>query len=148
MTKSFTLTFCMPFILMGARYYYSRKVILNYLDCALHTDMADIEAYYMKPTGKGFYTYALKSLVHPKIILSLLNLTLFRTCMIFHLLCKKKSSQRKRLGRDRLSHCLFSLHIFSFRSEYEIFHFCVCYPVNEAFLLNITICIYIYLYNM
>lgn len=55
MTKSFTLTFCAPFILMGARYYYSRKVILNYLDCALHTDMADIEAYYMKPTGKASF---------------------------------------------------------------------------------------------
>jgi len=51
-TKSFTLTCCAPFILMGARYYYSRKVILSYLDCALHTDMADIEAYYMKPAGK------------------------------------------------------------------------------------------------
>ena len=51
-TKSFALTCCAPFILMGARYCYSRKVILGYLDCALHTDMADIEAYYMKPTGK------------------------------------------------------------------------------------------------
>ena len=51
-TKSFALTCCAPFILMGARYYYSRKVILSYLECALHTDMADIEAYYMKPTGK------------------------------------------------------------------------------------------------
>lgn len=37
---------------MGARYYYSWKVIQNYLDCALHTDMADIDAYYMTPTGK------------------------------------------------------------------------------------------------
>lgn len=52
MTKSVMLTCCAPLILMGARYYYSRKVIQNYLDCALHTDMADIEAYYMKPTGK------------------------------------------------------------------------------------------------
>lgn len=52
MTKSVTLTCCAPLILMGARYYYSRKVIQNYLDCALNTDMADIEAYYMKPTGK------------------------------------------------------------------------------------------------
>lgn len=51
-TKSITLTCCAPFILMGARYYYSSKVIHNYLDYALHTDMADIEAYYMKPTGK------------------------------------------------------------------------------------------------
>ncbi|XP_036002234.1 N-acetylaspartate synthetase [Fundulus heteroclitus] len=51
-TKSVTLTCCAPLILMGARYYYSRKVIQSYLDCALHTDMADIEAYYMKPTGK------------------------------------------------------------------------------------------------
>lgn len=52
MTKSVTLTCCAPLFLMGARYYYSRKVIQNYLDCALHTDMADIEAYYMTPTGK------------------------------------------------------------------------------------------------
>ncbi|KAI3375728.1 hypothetical protein L3Q82_004030 [Scortum barcoo] len=37
-------------LLTGARYYYSRKVIQSYLDCALHTDMADIEAYYMTPT--------------------------------------------------------------------------------------------------
>lgn len=51
-TKSVTLTCCAPLILMGARYYYSRKVIQGYLDCALHTDMADIEAYYMTPTGK------------------------------------------------------------------------------------------------
>ena len=52
MTKSVTLTCCAPLILMGARYYYSRKVIHGYLDCALHTDMADIEAYYMTPAGK------------------------------------------------------------------------------------------------
>lgn len=64
MTKSLTLTCCAPLILMGARYYYSRKVIQNYLDCALHTDMADIDAYYMKPTGKRqgthhcFHTHA------------------------------------------------------------------------------------------
>ncbi|KAG7330422.1 hypothetical protein KOW79_006644 [Hemibagrus wyckioides] len=59
MTKSFMLTCCTPFILMGARYYYSRRVILNYLDCALHTDMADIEAYYMKPTGSCFWVAVL-----------------------------------------------------------------------------------------
>lgn len=53
MTKSVTLTCCAPIILMGARYYFSRKVIQSYLDCALHTDMADIEDYYMKPTGKS-----------------------------------------------------------------------------------------------
>lgn len=52
MTKSVTLTCCAPLILVGARYYYSRKVIQSYLDCALHTDMADIETYYMTPTGK------------------------------------------------------------------------------------------------
>lgn len=51
-TKSVTLTCCAPLILMGARYYYSWKVIHSYLDCALQTDMADIEAYYMTPTGK------------------------------------------------------------------------------------------------
>lgn len=51
-TKSLALTCCTPFLLIGARYYYSRKVILGYLDCALHTDMADIEAYYMKPAGE------------------------------------------------------------------------------------------------
>ncbi|TRY87669.1 hypothetical protein DNTS_013616, partial [Danionella cerebrum] len=58
MTKSFTLTFCAPFILMGARYHYSRKVILSYLDCALHTDMADIEAYYMKPSANGVLSHS------------------------------------------------------------------------------------------
>ncbi|KAG1944535.1 N-acetylaspartate synthetase [Pimephales promelas] len=63
MTKSFTLTFCAPFILMGARYYYSRKVILEYLDCALHTDMADIEEYYMKPTGSCFWVAVLQGQV-------------------------------------------------------------------------------------
>ncbi|KAA0723158.1 N-acetylaspartate synthetase [Triplophysa tibetana] len=63
MTKSFTLTFCMPFILMGARYYYSRKVILNYLECALHTDMADIDGYYMKPTGSDFWVAVLQGQV-------------------------------------------------------------------------------------
>lgn len=57
-TKSVTLTCCAPLFLMGARYYYSRKVIQNYLDCALHTDMADIEAYYMTPTGKMERKYA------------------------------------------------------------------------------------------
>ncbi|XP_053716728.1 N-acetylaspartate synthetase [Synchiropus splendidus] len=55
MTKSFTLTCCAPIILMGARYYYSKKVIHNYLDCALHSDMADIEAYYMRPSGSSFW---------------------------------------------------------------------------------------------
>uniref|UniRef100_G3UU05 N-acetyltransferase 8 like n=1 Tax=Meleagris gallopavo TaxID=9103 RepID=G3UU05_MELGA len=48
-TKSFLLTCCLPIFLMGMRYYFSRKVILHYLDCALHTDMSDIEQYYMKP---------------------------------------------------------------------------------------------------
>lgn len=63
MTKSLTLAFCTPFILMGARYYYSRNVIFNYLDCALHTDMADIEAYYMKPTGSCFWVAVLQGQV-------------------------------------------------------------------------------------
>ncbi|XP_056156747.1 N-acetylaspartate synthetase [Lampris incognitus] len=63
MTKSVALTCCTPFILMGARYYYSRKVIHTYLDCALHTDMADIEAYYMKPTGSCFWVAVLEGRV-------------------------------------------------------------------------------------
>uniref|UniRef100_A0A1A8FSG0 N-acetylaspartate synthetase n=1 Tax=Nothobranchius korthausae TaxID=1143690 RepID=A0A1A8FSG0_9TELE len=58
-TNSVTLTCCAPFVLMGARYYYSRKVIQSYLDCALHTDMADIEAYYMRPTGSCFWVAVL-----------------------------------------------------------------------------------------
>ncbi|XP_061566012.1 N-acetylaspartate synthetase [Cololabis saira] len=58
-TKSVTLTCCAPLILMGARYYYSRKVIQSYLDYALHTDMDDIEAYYMKPTGSCFWVAVL-----------------------------------------------------------------------------------------
>ncbi|XP_042314507.1 N-acetylaspartate synthetase isoform X2 [Sceloporus undulatus] len=47
-TKSLLLTCCLPIFLMGMRYYFSRKVILNYLKCALNTDMSDIEQYYMK----------------------------------------------------------------------------------------------------
>lgn len=58
-TKSVTLTCCAPLLLMGARYYYSSKVIHNYLDYALHTDMADIDAYYMKPTGSCFWVAVL-----------------------------------------------------------------------------------------
>ncbi|KAK9524855.1 hypothetical protein VZT92_017220 [Zoarces viviparus] len=58
-TKSVTLTCCAPLILMGARFYYSRTVIHSYLDCALHTDMADIEAYYMTPTGSCFWVAVL-----------------------------------------------------------------------------------------
>uniref|UniRef100_A0A8C0UXM9 Uncharacterized protein n=1 Tax=Cyanistes caeruleus TaxID=156563 RepID=A0A8C0UXM9_CYACU len=54
-TKSFLLTCCLPIFLMGMRYYFSRKVILHYLDCALHTDMSDIEQYYMKPPGTHPY---------------------------------------------------------------------------------------------
>ncbi|XP_048827299.1 N-acetylaspartate synthetase isoform X1 [Brienomyrus brachyistius] len=58
-TKSFTLTCGVPFILLGARYYFSRKVILAYLDCVLHTDMADIEEYYIKPAGSSFWVAVL-----------------------------------------------------------------------------------------
>ncbi|XP_009575640.1 PREDICTED: N-acetylaspartate synthetase-like [Fulmarus glacialis] len=55
-TKSFLL---LPIFLMGMRYYFSRKVILHYLDCALHTDMSDIEQYYMKPPGSCFWVAVL-----------------------------------------------------------------------------------------
>lgn len=51
-TRSLLLTCLVPAGLLGLRYYYSRKVVLAYLDCALHTDMADIEQYYMKPPGE------------------------------------------------------------------------------------------------
>ncbi|XP_077202046.1 N-acetylaspartate synthetase isoform X3 [Paroedura picta] len=47
-TKSLLVTCCLPIFLMGMRYYFSRKVILSYLECALNTDMSDIEQYYMK----------------------------------------------------------------------------------------------------
>ncbi|XP_037685181.1 N-acetylaspartate synthetase isoform X2 [Choloepus didactylus] len=50
-TRSLLLTSLVPAALLGLRYYYSRKVVLAYLDCALHSDMADIERYYMKPPG-------------------------------------------------------------------------------------------------
>ncbi|CAN9509289.1 unnamed protein product [Ophioblennius macclurei] len=58
-TKSVALTCCTPLLLMGARYFYSRKVIHGYLDCALHTDMADIQAYYMTPAGSCFWVAVL-----------------------------------------------------------------------------------------
>ncbi|XP_020661590.3 N-acetylaspartate synthetase isoform X2 [Pogona vitticeps] len=51
-TNSLLLTCCLPIFLMGMRYYFSRKVILNYLECALNTDMSDIEQYYMKSPGE------------------------------------------------------------------------------------------------
>ncbi|XP_073198835.1 N-acetylaspartate synthetase isoform X3 [Lepidochelys kempii] len=58
-TKSLLLTCCLPIFLMGMRYYFSRKVILSYLECALHTDMSDIENYYMKPPGSCFWVAVL-----------------------------------------------------------------------------------------
>ncbi|XP_054840161.1 N-acetylaspartate synthetase [Eublepharis macularius] len=54
-TKSLLLTCCLPIFLMGMRYFFSRKVILSYLECALNTDMSDIEQYYMKPPGSCFW---------------------------------------------------------------------------------------------
>lgn len=53
LTRSLLLTALVTAALLGLRYYYSRKVVLAYLDCALHTDMADIEQYYMKPPGES-----------------------------------------------------------------------------------------------
>lgn len=53
LTRSLLLTCLVPAGLLALRYYYSRKVVLAYLDCALHTDMADIEQYYMKPPGEA-----------------------------------------------------------------------------------------------
>ncbi|XP_004624744.1 N-acetylaspartate synthetase, partial [Octodon degus] len=58
-TRSLLLTCLVPVVLLALRYYYSRKVILAYLDCALHTDMADIEQYYMKPPGSCFWVAVL-----------------------------------------------------------------------------------------
>ncbi|XP_060092274.1 N-acetylaspartate synthetase [Heteronotia binoei] len=54
-TKSLLVTCCLPIFLMGMRYYFSRKVILSYLECALNTDMSDIEQYYMKSPGSCFW---------------------------------------------------------------------------------------------
>ncbi|XP_004715164.1 N-acetylaspartate synthetase [Echinops telfairi] len=58
-SRSLVLTCLVPAGLLGLRYYYSRKVILAYLECALHTDMADIEQYYMKPPGSCFWVAVL-----------------------------------------------------------------------------------------
>ncbi|XP_078287893.1 N-acetylaspartate synthetase isoform X3 [Rhinoraja longicauda] len=49
LTESLLLTCWVPILLLGSRYHYSRKVIVSYLECALQTDMSDIEQYYMKP---------------------------------------------------------------------------------------------------
>ncbi|XP_036982892.1 N-acetylaspartate synthetase [Artibeus jamaicensis] len=59
LTRSLLLTGLATAALLGLRYYYSRKVVLAYLDCALHTDMADIEQYYMKPPGSCFWVAVL-----------------------------------------------------------------------------------------
>ncbi|XP_060922689.1 N-acetylaspartate synthetase [Limanda limanda] len=58
-SKSVTLTCCAPLVLMGARYFYSKTVIQRYLDCALNSDMADIEDYYMRNTGSCFWVAVL-----------------------------------------------------------------------------------------
>ncbi|XP_032082814.1 N-acetylaspartate synthetase [Thamnophis elegans] len=58
-TKSWLATCCLPVFLMGTRYYFSRKVILRYLECALDTDMSDIEQYYMKSPGSCFWVAVL-----------------------------------------------------------------------------------------
>ncbi|XP_043918224.1 N-acetylaspartate synthetase isoform X1 [Protopterus annectens] len=62
-TKSLLLSCCVPIILMGLRYYFSRKVILGYLEHVLHTDMSDIEQYYMKPAGSCFWVAVLNGKV-------------------------------------------------------------------------------------
>ncbi|XP_073513618.1 N-acetylaspartate synthetase [Phyllobates terribilis] len=62
-TNSLVLACCMPIILLGMRYYYSRKIILHHLECALHTDMSDIEQYYMKQPGSCFWVAVLEGKV-------------------------------------------------------------------------------------
>ncbi|NP_001096350.1 N-acetylaspartate synthetase [Xenopus tropicalis] len=62
-TKSLLVTCCMPLFLLGMRYYYSRKIILNHLECALRTDMSDIEQYYMKQPGSCFWVAVLEGKV-------------------------------------------------------------------------------------
>ncbi|KAG8453403.1 hypothetical protein GDO86_000144 [Hymenochirus boettgeri] len=58
-TKSLLVTCCVPIFLMGMRYYYSRKIILNHLECALRTDMSDIDQYYMRQSGSCFWVAVL-----------------------------------------------------------------------------------------
>ncbi|XP_063807742.1 N-acetylaspartate synthetase [Pseudophryne corroboree] len=58
-TNSLLLACCMPIFLLGMRYYFSRKIILNHLEGALRTDMSDIEQYYMKQPGSCFWVAVL-----------------------------------------------------------------------------------------
>ncbi|XP_060044341.1 N-acetylaspartate synthetase [Erinaceus europaeus] len=60
LSRSLLLTGLVALALLALRYYYSRKVILAYLDCALHSDMADIEQCYMKPPGSCFWVAVLE----------------------------------------------------------------------------------------
>ncbi|XP_075122473.1 N-acetylaspartate synthetase [Leptodactylus fuscus] len=62
-TNSLVLASCMPIILLGMRYYYSRKIILHHLECALRTDMSDIEHFYMKQPGSCFWVAILEGKV-------------------------------------------------------------------------------------
>ncbi|XP_077334043.1 N-acetylaspartate synthetase [Lithobates pipiens] len=62
-TNSLMLACCMPIFLLGMRYYYSRKIILNHLEGTLRTDMSDIEKYYMKQPGSCFWVAVLDSRV-------------------------------------------------------------------------------------
>lgn len=53
-TKSLLLTCLVPLAVLCARYYYSRRVVLGYLERAKLTDMGDIEGHYMKTPGNSF----------------------------------------------------------------------------------------------
>ncbi|XP_063315917.1 N-acetylaspartate synthetase isoform X1 [Pelobates fuscus] len=62
-TNSFLLTCCVPMLIMGLRFYYSRKIILNHLEGAHHTDLTDIQQYYMKQPGCCFWVAILEGKV-------------------------------------------------------------------------------------
>ncbi|XP_069768439.1 N-acetylaspartate synthetase-like, partial [Narcine bancroftii] len=88
LTKSLLLMCCVPILLLGSRYHYSRKVIVSYLECALQTDMSDIEQYYMKPAGHLVWYMKGNGINWVQSVVDIWN--------SFHL--------SKRVGRDYLNH--------------------------------------------
>ncbi|XP_058242525.1 N-acetylaspartate synthetase-like [Hemibagrus wyckioides] len=63
LTESLIFTCCVPLLVLLARYHYSRQVILRCLERTQNTDMSDIEKYYLKSPGSGFWVAVLEGRV-------------------------------------------------------------------------------------
>lgn len=53
----------LPAVCLSGRYFFSRRVIHGYLEHAMHTDMGDIEGFYMKPSDSCLWVAVLEGKV-------------------------------------------------------------------------------------